>query len=195
MTETPSAANPPTIDEAVRYLRDVVLPEADAHESAALSVLLARVLPKAGRAGSEQARQNRLSRDATEGDYLRTYDEFWRDLVETDGQLDRDKVARELHDYSHLIKEVPKAYVHVTGGTMSYPNYYASDVCAVADEHYQRVAEQDAAEETAALREENRDVWARLNAIRLEAEHDGEISHDRITQLMSGPVPEPAKEG
>lgn len=190
MTETPSAASPPTIDNAVRYLRDVVLPEADAHESAALRVLLDQVTPKSGQASGKQGIRAR-GRDAEPDDYRRTYESFWRPLVETDGKLDLDKVARELHDYSHLISEVPKVYVHVTGGAMSYPNYYAADVCSVADEHYEQVhgsADTFLDVLDAALRAENADVWARLNAIRQEAERDGEISHDRIKQLMSGPI-------
>jgi hypothetical protein len=60
--------------------------------------------------------------DKIETDYLTTYRDTWADLVETNGQLDRDKVARELHDYAVLLREVPLAYDAVTGGRLSKPN-------------------------------------------------------------------------
>lgn len=76
-------------------------------------------------------------------DYMATFNEFWRELVTDDtGQLDLDKVARELADYSLLLDEVPKAYDEVTGGQLSKPNTAAHHVVAAADEraadHYAR---------------------------------------------------------
>lgn len=55
-------------------------------------------------------------------DYVETYHDFWADLVETDGQLDFDKVARELHDYRTAISQVGLAYDSLTGGRLSKPN-------------------------------------------------------------------------
>lgn len=69
-----------------------------------------------------------------EVDYMRTYREFWQDIVETDGQLDLDKVARELHDFKGMLEEVPGIVSHVTNGLLSKPNYRAASVITVAEE-------------------------------------------------------------
>lgn len=57
-----------------------------------------------------------------------TYNEFWRDLVETDGKLDPAKVKAELHDYRNFMNEVTHAYCTITGGRISKPNTLASEV-------------------------------------------------------------------
>jgi hypothetical protein len=69
-----------------------------------------------------------------ERDYLRTYREHWADLVEVNGRLDFDKVARELHDYWTAIEQVSRAYDEVTGGRVSKPNTAASYVVQFANE-------------------------------------------------------------
>lgn len=61
-------------------------------------------------------------------DYKRVYEEYWKDLVETDGQLDKDKVMRELSDYRFMLEQVPKVYCHVSGNRISKPNTYAFEV-------------------------------------------------------------------
>jgi hypothetical protein len=60
--------------------------------------------------------------------YQQVYEEFWKPIVETEGQLDKDKVMRELSDYRFLLQEVPKVYCHVSGGVISYPNTHAFEV-------------------------------------------------------------------
>jgi len=70
-------------------------------------------------------------------DYKKTYREFWKPLVETDGKLDQDKVMRELHDYHFLIDQVPKVYGHVSGNKISKPNTYAFEVINAHDDQRQ----------------------------------------------------------
>ncbi len=77
-----------------------------------------------------------------------TYDEFWKDLVETDGQLDPAKVKLELHDYHVLLTEVPRAYNSLTRGRISKPHTLASEVIRVVGE----LAEDDRSALLAALR-------------------------------------------
>lgn len=66
---------------------------------------------------------------------MATFNEFWRELV-TDGagQLDLDKVARELHDYHVVMGEVGKAYDELTGGRISKPNTAAHHVVEAAND-------------------------------------------------------------
>jgi hypothetical protein len=49
------------------------------------------------------------------------YNEFWKDLVETDGKMDPEKVKAELYDFRQLIRNIPKVYDAVTGGRISKP--------------------------------------------------------------------------
>jgi hypothetical protein len=78
----------------------------------------------------------------SEPDYMRIYRRHWKRLVETDGKLDLDKVARELSDYHGMLEEVPKVYDHVTGGLLSKPNYHARSVIGAADEHLNRMVDE-----------------------------------------------------
>jgi len=60
--------------------------------------------------------------------------EYWEPLIFTDGKMDEVKVWNELHDYRHVLNEVPLVYTHITGGRMSKPSYFASDVISEHDE-------------------------------------------------------------
>ncbi|MBN6054548.1 hypothetical protein JYK22_21580, partial [Nonomuraea sp. RK-328] len=74
------------------------------------------------------------------GDYEKTYNDFWKDLVENeDGSLNRDQVMRELSDYHHLLEQAAEVYSHVTGGRISKTNTIASAVTAVADERIDEI--------------------------------------------------------
>lgn len=76
-------------------------------------------------------------------DYERTYVEFWRNIVETDGLLDPDKVKRELHDYRTLIRHASEIYDEVTGGRISKPLTLPMHVIDEAREHYERIFRDD----------------------------------------------------
>ena len=55
-----------------------------------------------------------IPNDYTQGDYLRTFDEDWRDIVcDKNGRLKIDQVARELHDYSLLMHCTSIVYDHI----------------------------------------------------------------------------------
>lgn len=70
-------------------------------------------------------------------DYEKKFEEDWKDLVcYPDGMLDKDKVMRELSDYSFLLESVPKVYCHITGGKISKPNTLPGVVIAEADDSY-----------------------------------------------------------
>lgn len=62
--------------------------------------------------------------------------DFWFPLCTTpSGAVDMDQIKRELHDYALLINWVPKVYMHVTGGRVSYPTTWPSSVISVHDDH------------------------------------------------------------
>lgn len=116
---------------------------------------------QAGEATREGQGRRSAGRAAPDFDYLATFAEFWHGLVfdQRTGQLDPDKVARELHDYSHLMNEVPEVYGHITGGRMSYVTYYARDVCQIADDHYDEIAQEHGRERAAEALREVIDEW------------------------------------
>ncbi len=62
------------------------------------------------------------------------YDNFWKDIVEKDGVLDKEAVMNELADYKVLLHNVPIVYSHVTHGRISKQLTDADVVCSVADD-------------------------------------------------------------
>lgn len=56
------------------------------------------------------------------------YKDFWKPLVEIDGEINVEAVKNELHDFHHMLEEVPKVYMEVSGGRISKPNTYAFEV-------------------------------------------------------------------
>jgi len=108
----------------------------DAYEEALdLCVYLWCALYEAGHAEAPAALDIHASAEPSDP-VEQAYDDFWRDIIEPGGQLDIQQVKRELHDYRTLLEEVPKVYVHVTGGRISKPNTIAMHVIAEADQHY-----------------------------------------------------------
>ena len=90
--------------------------------------------------GSED--QDELRRLRTE----KAAGEFWRGVfAEITDKTEREKIEAELTDYYFILKQVPEVYMHITGGLLSKPNYYASGVKAAADDHIDKVVEDEIA--------------------------------------------------
>lgn len=69
---------------------------------------------------------------------------FWKDIIYKDGKLDEEQVMKELEDFYFVMHEYPKVVDHITGGKMSKCMYYADDIIALADEHYQEMFSESA---------------------------------------------------
>lgn len=82
-----------------------------------------------------------------DADYAKDYEEFWKELLEVDGKLDKDKVMRELHDYRFLMEQASLVYCHVSGGMISKTNTYAFEVNGQNDRVTQEYIEEAVAEE------------------------------------------------
>jgi len=67
-------------------------------------------------------------------DYEKEYEDFWKEIVETDGVMDIDKVKRELSDFSKLIENIPLVYDHITNGQVSKPLTDPNVVIALHDD-------------------------------------------------------------
>jgi hypothetical protein len=67
-------------------------------------------------------------------DYEKTYDSFWKKIIEADGEPSMDQIKRELHDFHTMMEEVPKVYDHVTQSRLSKPLTSADAVIGVHDE-------------------------------------------------------------
>ncbi len=70
-------------------------------------------------------------------DYLRIYEDFWRNIVENEfGLPNLDQVKKELADYYLLIFEVPKVYNHATGGKIQTSFIMSEDVIKEIENYY-----------------------------------------------------------
>jgi hypothetical protein len=58
---------------------------------------------------------------------------YWPDIVCPDGVWDLEQVKKELLDYSDMMHEVTRAYIHVSAGRISKPNTAAYHVIAFFD--------------------------------------------------------------
>jgi hypothetical protein len=69
-------------------------------------------------------------------DYEIVYDSFWKEIVENnDGSLNVDQVKKELFDFKNMMENVPKVFLHVTGGMISKPNTKADAVIQAFNEY------------------------------------------------------------
>jgi len=66
------------------------------------------------------------------------YEEFWKVIIEPNGEIDFDQVKRELYDYYIAMQEVSKVYFEITDGKFSKPNTLAQ---YILDEFYERLNE------------------------------------------------------
>jgi hypothetical protein len=64
----------------------------------------------------------------------REWDRVWKDLVTTNGRIDKAKLMVELADFSILMEEACKVYCHVTGGRVLTVEAMAEDVIHAATE-------------------------------------------------------------
>jgi len=68
-------------------------------------------------------------------DYMDSFNEFWRDLVTDEhGNLDEDKVARELFDYGVVMEEASTVFEELAG--FSKPNTAAHHVITAANQRF-----------------------------------------------------------
>lgn len=73
--------------------------------------------------------------------------EFWRGVFdEITDKTEREKIEAELTDYYFVMQQVPEVYMHITGGLLSKPNYYASTVKTAADNFIDKVVEDEIAD-------------------------------------------------
>jgi hypothetical protein len=68
--------------------------------------------------------------------------DFWVPLVAPNGTPDMGLIKNELSDFHHLIEQVPKVYMHVTGGMVSKHMTRASVVCSLHDDHVTELVEE-----------------------------------------------------
>lgn len=72
----------------------------------------------------------------TQEEIDKNYDEFWKAILEdSDGNIDKEQLKRELSDFSFILGELPKVYSAVTGGHVSKPMTYAYAVIQEYEEN------------------------------------------------------------
>ena len=70
----------------------------------------------------------------------KVYQEFWKDIVENeDGTLNVEQVKKELADYSMVMDNCLSAYEEMSGGLITKPNTYFSEVLKIFQEKFWNV--------------------------------------------------------
>ena len=64
------------------------------------------------------------------------YEEFWKDIVEDDGVLNKEQIKKELYDFSMVMANCSKAYYEMTCGNISKPNTKFSEVLGVFEKKF-----------------------------------------------------------
>lgn len=54
--------------------------------------------------------------------------EYWKPLLQTNGDWDEEKIKNEMHDLVFVLDQVGKIYIELTGGLLSKPMYYAETI-------------------------------------------------------------------
>lgn len=102
-------------------------------------------------------------------DYMATYWETWATHTEApNGALDRDAVARELHDYDFQMEQVSIVYSELAD--LSKPNYYAHAILGEINDRQERHYREHYAERLCDRADEVDSVEMRDELIRLAEE-------------------------
>ena len=64
------------------------------------------------------------------------YQEFWKDIIEKDGEIDLEQVKKELSDYSFLLEQVPIVYCEISRQKLSKPHYHAGVLIQELEENF-----------------------------------------------------------
>lgn len=98
-----------------------------------------------------------------------TYQNFWKLIVEKDGEVDMEQVKKELHDFHFIMGEVSKVYDSLTGGQLSKPNYYADGVINEVHNYFnmlrQYEIEDDAEDGVLTVDTTSPELWDKLHAL------------------------------
>lgn len=70
------------------------------------------------------------------------FEEYWKPLLQTDGGWDEAKIKNEMHDLAFVAEQVSEVYLHITGGQLSKPMYYADGVIHAHDNEVARAVEE-----------------------------------------------------
>ena len=68
--------------------------------------------------------------------------ETWRPLLFTDGELDEQKIANEMHDLVFVLRQVSEVYEHITGGALSKEMYFADTIIAKHNEQIEKAVDE-----------------------------------------------------
>lgn len=98
-----------------------------------------------------------------------TYKNFWKLIVEKDGEVDMKQVKKELHDFHFVMAQVSMVYSELTGGQLSKPHYYADGVITEVNRYFDMIR-QDEIEDQAehgvfVVDTTNPDLWDKIYTI------------------------------
>lgn len=71
------------------------------------------------------------------------YNNFWKDILEVNGQINLEQLKKELYDYACMIREVSIVYDTLTMGRISKPNTKAQVVIDEVNEVNREIEDDD----------------------------------------------------
>lgn len=128
----------------------------------------------------------------SEPDYMITYREFWAHIVELEGSLNFDQIARELHDYREMMCEVSKVYEELAG--LSKPNTAAVHILDGAERRYAEIYADFACDQAQACTDQGKHEAAEVLRAVAEEWREGswqahQESREHIARIMAQPAP------
>lgn len=81
---------------------------------------------------------------------VKSWREFWRDIVAPDGMISMQQIKKELHDYYRLMCTVSEVYAELTNGQLTKPNTDPRYIIGYAQENYEEAAYRDVLEDVQA---------------------------------------------
>lgn len=100
-----------------------------------------------------------MKEDKIKDETEKAWEEIWKPLLYTDGELDIKKIKNEMMDLIFIYQQVGEVYSELTGNMLSKPMYYAGTIIAEhereCEEAYQRGYD-DAKELDTPPREDNK---------------------------------------
>ena len=89
------------------------------------------------------------AQDSRRDEAVKEYDEYWEELLKTDGQWDAEKIRNEMSDLIFIYQQVAIVYDYITGGQLSKPMYYADVITTMHDDAITKAIDEALTEEGA----------------------------------------------
>lgn len=107
------------------------------------------------------------------------WNEFWKDILENeDGSINVEQLKKELHDWHHVLDQIPIIYMELSGGILSKTGYWASQIMGLNQEQKEKAYEDGREETLQAVREEIDETLNKALVEAMRAEQEAKTEKD-----------------